>query len=768
MKTTHRWPRVLCSFTAVALGAGLASGHDEDWRKLLDKMPAFEGPIWHLGDRVTRDGAFDAMGVTCLSQIPLNNFSAGSSYGNDCWGYVSPSGREYAIMGLYNGYGFVEITDPVNPVIVKLITGPNSDWHDVKVVGTYAYGVSEGGSGVQVMDLSDIDNGNVTLVGNVSTGGHSTTHNIIANPETGSLWIAGANIGNGGLVHLDLSNPASPVVSGGWTGMYVHDAQVAVMDSGAYAGHEIAFCASGLSGGITNTGLRIVDVTNPASPVVLSTFYYGNAGYSHQVWLSPDQHYLYLNDELDEDYGLVSVTTTRVIDVSDLTSPTLTSTYTTGLDSIDHNLYTKDRYIFQADYRSGLQVFDAIDPVHPVKIAYFDTFPGSDSAQFNGAWSCYPYFPSGTVIVSDIERGLFVLRVDALDQTRLDMSLASGEPSTVDPQGGDTVSIFVDEVNLTVDPASVEMVFDDGTGAVSVAGVNQGGGVFSFAFPAGTCGNDATYYFTAQDTLGEMFALPSAAPASTYSTTIADSIAVAYSQDFQSNDGWAVSGPVSGAGAGEWERGVPGGDGSRGDAPNDYDGSGACYMTGNGGAGSNTDVDGGATILTSPALDASGDPESVLTYARWYDNTGSGSGSNPGVETMEVAISGNNGSSWVALETVGPNDGESSGGWVEKSFRIADYVTASSQVRVRFTVSDDVGAVIEAAVDAVKVSALVCDPAPACACDLDGNSTLNIDDINTFAQAFIGGSLSADLDGNGTLNIDDINAFAQCFTSGCP
>ncbi|MEZ6317461.1 MAG: choice-of-anchor B family protein [Phycisphaerales bacterium] len=768
MKTTPCRPRVLCSLTALALGAGLATAHDEDWRKLVDKLFAVEGPIWHYGDRVNRADTFASSGVTLMSQIPLNNFSAGSSFGNDCWGYVSPSGREYAIMGLYNGYGFVEITDPANPVIVQVITGPSSDWHDVKVVGTYAYGVSEGGSGIQVMNLANIDSGTVTLVGNISTGGHSTTHNIVANQETGSLWVVGANIGNGGLVHVDLSNPASPVISGGWTGMYVHDAQVVTMHSGPYAGREIAFCASGLSGGFTNTGLRIVDVTNPASPVVLSTFYYGNAGYSHQCWLSPDQQYLYLNDELDEDYGLVSLTTTRVIDVSDLTSPTLASTYNTGLDSIDHNLYTKDQYIFQADYRSGLQVFDATDALHPTKIAYFDTFPGSDSAAFNGAWSCWPYFPSGTVIVSDIERGLFVLRVDALDPTRLVLSLASSQPEIVDPQGGESIAIHIDEFSLTTDPSSVEMVFDDGTGPVMVAGADQGGGTFSFDFPGGTCGNEGTYYFVAQDTLGEVFTLPSTAPASTFSTTIADSVAVAFTDDFQTNMGWAVSGAVSGQGAGQWERGVPAGDGSRGDAPNDYDGSGQCYLTGNGGPGSNTDVDGGATILTSPTMDASGDPESMLTYARWYDNTGSGQGSNPGVETMEIAISNNNGSTWVALETVGPNDGESSGGWVEASFRIADYVTPTAQMRVRFTVSDDVGAVIEAAVDAVEISSLVCEPVALCPCDLDGSGALNLDDVNMFAVAFAGGDLAADMDGNGTLNLDDVNTFAGCFVGGCP
>jgi hypothetical protein len=44
-----------------------------------------------------------------------------------------------------------------------------------------------------------------------------------------------------------------------------------------------------------------------------------------------------------------------------------------------------------------------------MEIAFFDTFPVSDAAIFDGAWSVYPYFPSGTIIVSDISNGLFIL-----------------------------------------------------------------------------------------------------------------------------------------------------------------------------------------------------------------------------------------------------------------------------------------------------------------------------------------------------------------------
>lgn len=58
--------------------------------------------------------------------------------------------------------------------------------------------------------------------------------------------------------------------------------------------------------------------------------------------------------------------------------------------------------------------------------------------------------------------------------------------------------------------------------------------------------------------------------------------------------------------------------------------------------------------------------------------------------------------------------------------------------------------------------------ADACPADMDGNGTLNLDDIDLFVVAFVGGDLAADLDGSGTLNLDDIDAFVASFLSGCP
>ena len=402
-----------CGLVAIGAFAAISTAHDEDWRKFAALGNPFHGPKMTKanGGAAIAAGGFPSENVELLAWIPLNKMPGNQLAANDCWGYVSPSGREYAIACGWEGIIYYDITDPGDPQEVGYVPGPALPWHDVKVIGSFAYGVSEGGLGIQVMDLTNIDAGMVVHVGDFEIGGHSTTHNIIANPDSGYIYLAGANIENGGLVAVDVSEPASPQLVGSWSTMYVHDAQVVTYTEGPYAGREIAFCAAGFNGGGTDSGLRIVDVTDKADMFLVGEIEYEGAAYSHQCWLSEDRQYLYLNDEADESNGIVPSTTTRVFDVSDLSNPTFVSDFTNGAAAIDHNHYVHNGLLFQSNYHNGLRVWDLADPAAPTEVAYFDTFPENDSAGFAGTWSNYPFFPSGTVIVNDGIRGLFILDV---------------------------------------------------------------------------------------------------------------------------------------------------------------------------------------------------------------------------------------------------------------------------------------------------------------------------------------------------------------------
>jgi len=384
-----------------------------------DRKPPYVGPGWRAGDGGAPPIAFPSDGIQLMSWLPLGDFGPQIVSGDDCWGYTSPSGREYAMIGLSHGTGFVEVTDPGSAQIVGYISGPTSTWRDIKVYDHFAYAVSEGGGGIQVFDLSNIDSAIVQLVNTVFTGdGTSASHNVAINTDSGYLYRAGG----GGFPYMgirvySLANAINPMWVGSWHGKYVHDVQVVSYTEGPFAGKEIAFCCANNTSGGGDPSVYIVDVTDKTDIQVISfidltepPIFSHPAVFSHQGWLSPDRQYFYFGDEADE--GTIgNPTMTRIIDVSDLTNPTQVGTFTNGNSARDHNLYTLGNLIFEANYRSGVRVYDATDPLAPVEIAWFDTDPASDSANYNALWNVYPYFPSGTFIGSDIEKGLFVWRM---------------------------------------------------------------------------------------------------------------------------------------------------------------------------------------------------------------------------------------------------------------------------------------------------------------------------------------------------------------------
>lgn len=370
---------------------------------------------------LVESGTFAALNVGMFSRVPAQSFSTSASCtfsptgycANDVWGYVSPSGREYAILGLRTGTGFVDITSPAQPVVVGAINDADSAWSDMRTYGTYAYNVNESGGGMQIIDLSQIDPPTrlVTLLGSLTANGLQTVHNLTLNVDSGYIYLCGSNLGGGRLVAVSLADPANPMIAGqAIDPAYVHDAEVVSYVDGPYAGREIAFCYCGSS------GFKIIDVTNKANMFTMATLQYPDRRYTHQGRLSADRQYVFLNDELDElqDPDVV-VTTTRVIDVSILEHPVLVTTFTSGLETIDHNLMVRGDFVFEANYTSGLRIFNAGDIGNIFQAGWFDTYPFNDGMTFDGAWGVFVDFPSGVVIVSDRQHGLFVLDVSAAE-----------------------------------------------------------------------------------------------------------------------------------------------------------------------------------------------------------------------------------------------------------------------------------------------------------------------------------------------------------------
>ena len=350
-------------------------------------------------------GPYACNAVDLLAFVPLSTF--GSAAANDLWGWTDPqTNREYALIGLYDGTGFVDVTDPVNPVYLgKLPTHTvNSSWRDIKVYADHAFVVSEAsGHGVQVFDLTGLRNvvsPPVTFSETAHFDGVSGVHNIVINEESGFAYTVGVATCSGGLHMIDIQNPTNPTFAGCFSGDgYTHDAQC-VIYSGPdteHQGKEICFNSNGDT-------VTIVDVSNKANPIQLSRTSYPNASYVHQGWLTDDQAVFYQDDETDG-----GNTRTLIWDMADLDNPVMPNEYFAATTSRDHNLYVVGDRAYQANYTTGLRILDITDRLNPVEVAFFDTYTPNDGFSFSGAWSNYPFFDSGVVIVSSIDEGLFVL-----------------------------------------------------------------------------------------------------------------------------------------------------------------------------------------------------------------------------------------------------------------------------------------------------------------------------------------------------------------------
>jgi len=700
-------------------------------------------------------GGFASDNVTLKSRVSVQAFGPELRDGNDCWGYVSPSGREYALMGLDSAVGVVEITDPVNPVIVGIVPHTESPWADIKTYGGYAYAVNESGDGVQVIDLTGVDGGEVELVNEVDLGGSAvTSHNIVINETSGFAYLCGSNGFNGGLVALDLSDPASPAFAGAYADTYVHDAEVVSFEEGPYAGREIAFCYA------AREGLDIVDVTDKSDMERLSRTTYPGLQYVHQGWLDRGRMLVYLNDELDERNGVVPTATTRVFDVSSLSFPTLAGSFGSGLPVIDHNLYARDGFIYEANYRSGLRVFDARkDGVSPLEVGSFDTFAGPDGFEYDGAWSVYPFFPSGMVIVSDIQSGLLVLDPSfaLVGGAPASVSLLEKAPAQLLP-AGQTLSVSVAALNGASLVGAPRLVYDAGDGFESVELTPVGGGSYEAAFPALPCGASVSYYLEAETDTGLTVREPANAPAQTLGGVVYTDEEGVFSDTFEQDRGWVVGAPSDTAETGVWVRAAPAATEAQPGSDSALDSGPFCYITGNNTPGASSgvnDVDGGATTLTSPVLDASGGGEAFVSYERWYSND---RGDNPNEDVFRVEISDDGGTAWTLLEETSEN----ANAWVFREFRVSDYVSETSSVRVRFIASDEgAPSIVEAGVDRFGLRELAC--LAGCPADLTGDRQVGSADLGVLLSAW--GSGGVDLTGDGATDSADLGVMLASWGS---
>ena len=402
-------------------GAGGWGGGDE-LASEPDGLPPLLGELRECTDG--KIGPFDCDGIDLLAFVPGSMLKAeGDSRGvrtNDNWGWTDPvTGREYALIGRNDGTSFFDITDPLNPVLLGNLpktdeTPPSQLWRDIKFYDEHAFIVADGAGnhGMQVFNMAklrDVPNMPVVFRPDAHYDLVTSVHNIAINGETGFAYLVGSSgpeSCGGGLHMIDIRDPLNPQFAGCFRDERgTHDVQCAVYrgPDERYQGREICLKANG-------GFLSISDVTDKENPVLLGRGTYPNPAYLHQGWLTEDHAYFIMDDESDVIRGNVETTRTTIWDMSDLEDPLLVTEFMGSMPASAHNLYVKDDLVYQANYRYGLHILDITDPENPVEDGYFDTAPYLEGPGFSGAWSTYPFFDSGTIIVTSLMEGMFLLK----------------------------------------------------------------------------------------------------------------------------------------------------------------------------------------------------------------------------------------------------------------------------------------------------------------------------------------------------------------------
>ena len=390
-------------------------------------------------------GPYPCDEIDLMEFLPLATFDVNANDANSLWGWTDPvTGHEWVLFGLDTGTAFVDITDPENPYFAGRLpqhTSP-SLWRDIRVYRDHAFVVSEAsGHGMQVFDLRQLRNatGPPDLFTETKHYNRvSNTHSMSINEETGHAVLVGTtgpgNPNCGGNLHIvDLDYVLAILIAdfeegntSDWTspppsgfagcyddGGYVHENQCFVYHGPdtAYTGHEICLASRGW-----NPTLDIVDITNPAAPVVLDSFAYQTVGstFAHQAWFTEDHRYILLNDEFDEnDNG--HNTRTWIFDAADLNNLSYggpNGYYSHTTTSVDHNEYVRGNFVFQSNYTAGLRILELtdLDQDQLTPVAYFDLYPANDAPAYDGTWQNYPFFASGNIPASHMSQGLFILQ----------------------------------------------------------------------------------------------------------------------------------------------------------------------------------------------------------------------------------------------------------------------------------------------------------------------------------------------------------------------
>jgi choice-of-anchor B domain-containing protein len=660
----------------------------------------------------------------------------GQTLANIC-GWTAPDGKEYALIGGSKGLIIVDISNPDVPVEIVQIPGPDNLWKEIKTYSHYAYVTSEGGGGVQIVDLSGLPSAsllyhNYTGTGEIA-GQLAAIHALHIDVTKGYLYTFGGGFSSARIHDLN-ADPYNPVYVGKFDQLgYIHDG-FADNDT-LYAGHIYA--------GI----LSMVDMTDKNAPQILGSVETPGK-FTHNAWIHSSRKHIFTTDEATPSF----VTSYDVSDPTDIKELDRFS-IDNGNGSIGHNVHIINDFAVTSWYTGGVVITDVKRPDFMIKVGQYDTWAGVGPG-FDGCWGAFPYFPSGTIVASNIDPGqLFVITPTYQRAAYLQVNVKNGcnnQPMiganvqivggsapaeltnnqgvvktgqvetgvfnvTISKSGFVTQTVSVNlatselsTLSVTLEPSAIANVtgtITDNTGQPlagipfslsnsngNYSGVSNGNGQFTI-----DCVNQGTYTLSA----GEWGFVANGQTVNINGTSnLTIALQRGYYDDFRLDYGWTTDATSP---TGLWERGEPQGTNYQGAESNpDFDVStdqgDQCFVTGNGGGGAGSDdVDAGSVTLTSPAMDLSGQAGAIMRFDYWFFNSG-GNGGAPN-DNFEVIVSNGTQSATILSQTVSESAWRSTA-----AIKIEDYVPLTDNVTVRFIATDlDPGHLVEAALDRFSV-----------------------------------------------------------------
>ena len=730
-----------------------------------------------------------SLNISVVSHVEYNQ---GCS---DIWGFSDASGTEYAIIGTNNTTEILNLENPLNPVVVASIPGVSSIWRDIKSWDKHLYVTTDqGADGLLIINMAKAPDTiawnfwKPTLTINNQTDQLRQCHNLFID-EKGICYLSGCNIGNGGVIFLDLTqDPENPVHVGEEDAAYAHD---------CYVKEDMLF-----TGDIYQGNLSIWDISDKTNPVLRGQ-QQTSMSFTHNVWCSDDLKYAFTTDERANGY-------VDAYDISDLPNIKRLDLYrpvsTENNGVIPHNTHYYNGYLATSWYTDGVKIIDGNRPENLIEVGSFDSWPGPNGG-YNGCWGAYPFAPSGLLYISDIQTGLYILDVNYTRACYLEGNITDantglpihnvsveinsnqlngassdlfGDYKTGQEEAG-TFNVEFDHpdylpknIDATLDNGVVTIldvqlikleqvsltgkVLDEETGdPVPDAQVSIFSEARSYETTADNNGNFNIDFFTDPNAFtivaGKWGYLHGVVSDQYFvsDTQVTIELAYGYQDDFIFDQDWSIE---AFANTGNWERGKPNGttDGPSYVNPNEdvsTDIGSACFITGNGGGDAGfDDVDDGSTRFTSPIMDLTNYAIPIISYRSWFVNRGGNGSPN---DTLHVYLS--NGIEEVLVESIS----NSSGNWNDSSLiKVDDWIMRTLNMQISFVASDQArsGHLVEAAIDEFRVYEGLSVNQQSTALDVNWNCT-----PNPFSS-YVDISLGTELKGR-HFTIDILNSSGQ-------